>query len=320
MASVAARVEALDEGIRVTFPSAGTAIAENIRDMFSLRVPIITVIIGEGGSAWASKDGATWLRQDLGAEGGASASFIGGGRVSGGGEAAGDVAPGPQSTAGEEVSGNAVTAVADRISGFTGRYVAYWSLIAPFIYSYEVVARYFFNSPTNWAHESMFLMFGMQYLIAGAYAMLTESHVRVDIFYAPLPRKKKAWTDLVTSIFFFIFAFTLLWTSYTFAMDALAVPTGNALVSDWARGEVSFLEVLSGWNVDQWRDPNVRWGEISFNEWEVPLWPMKWVMVLGGLLLVLQGVSKVMKDIDTLRRGVGAERPRGTAEQIREAN
>ena len=44
-------------------------------------------------------------------------------------------------------------------------------------------------------------------------------------------------------------------------------------------------------------------GEISFNEWEVPLWPMKWVMVLGGLLLVLQGVSKVSKDIRAIARG-----------------
>ncbi len=191
----------------------------------------------------------------------------------------------------------------DRLSLFAGEFVSYWAVIAVIVYYYEVLARYVFNSPTSWAHESMYLMFGMQYLIAGAYAMLTESHVRVDIFYAPLPRKKKAWTDLVTSIFFFIFAGVLLWTSWTFAMDALAVPTGNAVVSGWARGNVGFLEMLGSMSADQWTDPRIRWGEISFNEWEVPLWPMKWVMVLGGLLLLLQGVSKVLKDIQTLMRG-----------------
>ena len=191
----------------------------------------------------------------------------------------------------------------DRLSLFAGEFASYWAVIAVIVYYYEVIARYVFNSPTSWAHESMYLMFGMQYLIAGAYAMLTESHVRVDIFYAPLPRKKKAWTDLATSIFFFIFAGTLLWTSWTFAMDALAVPTGNSLVSDWARGELGFLEMLSSMTADQWTNPRIRWGEISFNEWEVPLWPMKWVMVLGGLLLVLQGISKLAKDIRTLRRG-----------------
>lgn len=191
----------------------------------------------------------------------------------------------------------------DRLSLFAGEFVSYWAVIAVFVYYYEVIARYVFNSPTNWAHEAMYLMFGMQYLIAGSYAMLTESHVRVDIFYAPMRRRNKAWVDLATSVFFFIFAGTLLWTSYIFAMDAIAVPSGNALVSDWARGEIGFGTMLGRLYLGQWTDPAIRWGEISFNEWEVPLWPMKWMMVVGGILLLLQGVSKVSKDIRAIARG-----------------
>jgi TRAP-type mannitol/chloroaromatic compound transport system permease small subunit len=143
-------------------------------------------------------------------------------------------------------------------------------------------------------------MFGMQYLIAGSYAMLTESHVRVDIFYAPLSKRRKAIVDLLTSVFFFIFAGTLLVTSWIFAFDAIAVPSGNSLISDWARGEIGFGEVITSWNLAQWTDPNIRWGEISFNEWEVPLWPMKMVMIIGGLLLVLQGISKFAQDLRAL--------------------
>ncbi|MGB8622619.1 MAG: TRAP transporter small permease subunit [Paracoccaceae bacterium] len=191
----------------------------------------------------------------------------------------------------------------DRLSLFCGEFVSYWAVIAVFVYYYEVIARYVFNSPTNWAHEGMYLMFGMQYLIAGAYAMLTESHVRVDVFYAPLPKKRKAWVDLLTSVFFFIFAGTLLVTSWIFAMDAIAVPSGNSIVSDWARGEIGLGQMLSGLSLSEWTDPSIRWGEISFNEWKVPLWPMKWVMVLGGLLLVLQGISKFGKDIREIARG-----------------
>ncbi len=191
----------------------------------------------------------------------------------------------------------------DRLSLTAGEFVSYWAVIAVFVYYFEVISRYVFGSPTNWAHEAMYLMFGMQYLIAGAYAMLTESHVRVDIFYAPLPRRRKAWVDLATSVFFFIFAGTLLVTSWIFAMDAIAVPSGNALVSDWARGEISFGQAVADWNLQQWSDPNIRWGEISFNEWEVPLWPMKWVMVIGGLLLVLQGISKLAQDLRAVVRG-----------------
>lgn len=191
----------------------------------------------------------------------------------------------------------------DRLSLYAGEFVSYWAVIAVFVYYFEVISRYVFNSPTNWAHESMYLMFGMQYLIAGAYAMLTESHVRVDIFYAPLSPRRKAWTDLLTSVFFFIFAGTLLVTSYIFAWDAIAVPSGNSVVSDWARGRIGFGEMLGGLSLRDWTDPAIRWGEISFNEWEVPLWPMKWMMFVGGLMLVLQGVSKLSKDIRAIARG-----------------
>lgn len=156
--------------------------------------------------------------------------------------------------------GPGLSGLLDRVSLWSGEYVAFWSIIAVFVYYYEVVVRYVFNSPTNWAHEGMFLMFGMQYLVAGAYAMLTESHVRVDIFYAKFSARGKAFVDLLTSVFFFIFAGTLLMTGWTFAADAI------------------------GQN------------EVSFTEWAVHYWPVKCVIVLGGALLILQGISKVLKD------------------------
>ena len=191
----------------------------------------------------------------------------------------------------------------DRLALYGGEFVSYWAVIAVFVYYYEVIVRYVFNAPTNWAHEAMYLMFGMQYLIAGSYAMLTESHVKVDIFYAPLKRPQKAWADLATSIFFFIFAGTMLVTCYIFAMDAIAVPTGNSVVSVWARGELGFFQMLGMLTLGDWTDPSIRWGEISFNEWEVPLWPMKWMMVVGAVMLILQGISKLGKDIRAIRRG-----------------
>ncbi|MHA6687263.1 TRAP transporter small permease subunit [Mesorhizobium sp. A556] len=153
------------------------------------------------------------------------------------------------------------TGAIDRLSMLTGEFVSYWAVIAVFVYYYEVMARYVFNSPTIWAHESMFLMFGMQYLICGAYAMLTENHVRVDIFYATWSARRKAIIDLLTSIFFFIFAGVLLVTSWIFAMDATRV------------------------------------SEVSFTEWRIAYWPMKWAMVVGAILLSLQGISKFTQDI-----------------------
>ncbi len=152
------------------------------------------------------------------------------------------------------------TDIIDTFNGWTGEFVCYWSIIAVFVYYYEVLARYVFNSPTNWAHESMFLMFGMQYLISGAYAFREDSHVRVDVVYQLLPERAKVVTDIVTSVFFFIFAGTLLVTGWIFLVDA----------------------------IDVW--------EVSFTEWAVQYWPVKFSIVLGAALILLQGVSKLIKD------------------------
>ena len=153
-----------------------------------------------------------------------------------------------------------LTNVIDAISGWSGEFVCYWSVIAVFVYYYEVLARYVFNSPTNWAHESMFLMFGMQYLLSGAYALREGAHVRVDVLYLRLSVRSKILVDIITSVFFFIFAGTLLVTGWIFMMDS----------------------------VDVW--------EVSFTEWGIQYWPVKISIVLGALLILLQGISKLIKD------------------------
>ena len=113
-----------------------------------------------------------------------------------------------------------------------GRVVAYWAVISVFAYYYEVIARFVFNSPTNWVHESMFLMYGMQYMLAGAYAYREDQHVRVDVIYAQFSPRGKAIADIITSVFFFIFIGTLFWTSYKFAADAVSL--GEFSFTEWA--------------------------------------------------------------------------------------
>lgn len=148
-----------------------------------------------------------------------------------------------------------------------GEFAAYWAVISVFVYYYEVIARFVFNSPTNWVHESMFLMYGMQYMLAGAYAYREDQHVRVDVIYTRFSPRGKAVADIVTSVFFFIFVGVLFWTSWRFAADAI--------------------------NND----------EHSFTEWGVQYWSVKLMMPIGAGLLFLQGISKLMKDVAFLARG-----------------
>ncbi|KZY37030.1 hypothetical protein A3731_15330 [Roseovarius sp. HI0049] len=166
--------------------------------------------------------------------------------------------------------GTGWTGAIDRLSYFCGEFVSYWAVIAVFAYYFEVVARYVFNSPTIWVHEGMFLMFGMQYLIAGAYAAMTDAHVKVDVFYAEWSPLRRAVVDLFTSIFFFIFAGTLLVTGWIFAMDATVV------------------------------------SEVSFSEWTIAYWPFKWAIVVGAVLLILQGIAKLARDIATVHHSLQA--------------
>lgn len=152
----------------------------------------------------------------------------------------------------------------DTLSVRVGEFVAYWGVIAVFVYYYEVIARYVFNSPTNWVHESMFLMFGMSYMLAGAFGYYSDQHVRVDVFYSRWSPRVKAIADIITSVFFFIFIGTMLWTGWIFAWSAY--------------------------------NPG-SFGERSFTEWAVQYWPVKMMIPIGAGLLLLQGISKLIKDI-----------------------
>jgi TRAP-type mannitol/chloroaromatic compound transport system permease small subunit len=151
-----------------------------------------------------------------------------------------------------------------------GEFVAYWAVISVLGYYYEVIARFVFNSPTNWLHESMFLMYGMQYMLAGAYAYQCDQHVRVDVFYVKFSTRGKAIADIITSVFFFIFVIAMMVTSWRFAMDSFN-PGGT--------------------------------GEVSFTEWGVQYWPVKLMMPIGAALLALQGISKLIKDVLIVARG-----------------
>ncbi|MDT8880275.1 TRAP transporter large permease subunit [Halomonas saccharevitans] len=199
-------------------------------------------------------------------------SFRRGGIISGGDTA--EVPAGQEVEVAYQPPGNLFTAIVDRLSGFSGRYVAYWALIAPFIFTYEVLVRYAFNSPTNWAHESMTLMFGMQYLVAGAYALREGGHVRVDILYQRAKPLNRAALDVVTSIFFFIFTIALLVTGWKFFSQS---------VSD------AFFFGSSYAN------------ETSFTEWAIQFYPVKFMLFFGAVLLLLQGIGQLLRDAQSLR-------------------
>jgi len=159
------------------------------------------------------------------------------------------------------VESNGFIRTIDWISEHSGQFVAFWTINAVIFYAFEVIARYIFNKPTIWVHEASFLLFGMQYLIAGAYAYFHGSHVAVDIVYKKFPKRAQFGLDIFTSVITFIFIITLIGTSYGFMMDSFGMR------------------------------------ERTMETWQIAYYPVKAMMFLGGILLTLAVISKLYKDI-----------------------
>jgi TRAP-type mannitol/chloroaromatic compound transport system permease small subunit len=164
------------------------------------------------------------------------------------------------------VSSNKIIRLIDWLSEHSGQFVAFWTINAVVAYAFEVIARYIFNKPTIWVHESSFLLFGMQYLLAGAYAYLHGSHVAVDIVYNKFPKRGQYGLDIFTSVFSFVFFITLMGTSYGFMMDSIGMR------------------------------------ERTMETWQIQYYPVKTMMVVGAILITLALFSKLYKDIKRFNR------------------
>ena len=150
-----------------------------------------------------------------------------------------------------------IDAVNDRV----GNLLSYFLFFFFVLLLMEVILRYFFNSPTVWANELAQMLFGAYAILAGGYILRTGGHVNVDILYSRLSRKQRAVLDIVTSSLFFLFCGMLLVYGGSLAWDSLA----------------RFEHSQSAWNP--------------------PLYPAKLMIPLAALLLILQGLAKLIRDI-----------------------
>lgn len=159
-----------------------------------------------------------------------------------------------------------ITRFIDVLVEFTGQTSAY--LILPLIgmISYEVIARYVFNAPTVWAFELSTFVYGIHFILGLAYAHKHNSHVSIDVFEVKLPRKPRTWLRIITNLTFFLPIIGLL-----------------------AYGTVMYA--ATSWEVR----------ELSWSSWQPKIYPYKTLMAVGFILFFLQGISKLIGDIRSLR-------------------
>lgn len=166
-----------------------------------------------------------------------------------------------------------IMSAVDKVNLFTGHVMVYVLLLAVLVISFEVIMRYLFNKPTNWGHESMTLLFAVLYITLGGFCHYYRGHVRVDILFSILPIRVQAILDVFTSLFFFLYILALTYYCWLFYWSSQTMMGGGTIF---------------GVTVP---------GEMSFTDWGPPLYCVKFMMPLGGLLLLAQGINWFIRDL-----------------------
>jgi len=149
----------------------------------------------------------------------------------------------------------------DGFSDITGKLIAMSMLLLVGIISYEVVMRYGFNAPTVWVYESSFMINGSAFMLGCGYALYKGAHVRTDIFWENFSERTKGIIDMVSYIFLF----------YP-VMITFMVVSFDATMHSYDTGERSQESV-----------------------WRAIMWPFRASIPLAAVMLMIQGVSEVLK-------------------------
>ena len=157
----------------------------------------------------------------------------------------------------------------DRLSMWAGKTFAWCIIILTFGVSYEVFVRYVLRAPTTWAYDISYMMYGALFLMAGAYTVSRNGHVRGDFLYRLWPQRVQAIIDLVLYILF-----------YLPGIGALIYAGIHFSRMSWRFGEVSI-----------------------FSPANIPIFPMKTLIPIAGVLLLLQGISEILRCIECIRDG-----------------
>lgn len=156
----------------------------------------------------------------------------------------------------------------DSISEVVGR-IAGWMFFATVLMcAYEVIMRKVFSSPTFWSFDISYMVGGSAGLMGAAFTMKAKRHVRVDFFYAKMPRKAQLILDICFTVVLFFPLFIL----------------GNVITFKNALESISIME------------------SIQAGLWKPPIWPLKTIIFLSMFLLLLQVVAEFIRTIRELHK------------------
>jgi len=163
-----------------------------------------------------------------------------------------------------------LTHIIDTFTVWTGKGIAWMVLPMIGCLVYEVVARYFFNAPTIWAGDMSTILYGAFFMLGSAYTLQRQQHIRTDFLYANWSTRTKGIVDSILYITcYFPGLGIFMWISWGYA----------------------------------WKSTMLQERIIS-SPWMPMIWPLKLCIPLAVLLLLIQGVSELVKSLYTAKTGI----------------
>ena len=150
--------------------------------------------------------------------------------------------------------------IIDAVSERVGKGISFLVILMVLLLVYEVIMRYAFNSPTVFAHETSLFLYGTTGMLAGAWVLRHDGHVRMDAIYGRLPLRTRAIIDLATAPLFFLLVVVVLWM---------------------------------GWDMAYF---SVKVNEHTQTPWGPPYYPLKLAIPLSAFLMLFQGLAKFIRD------------------------
>jgi TRAP-type mannitol/chloroaromatic compound transport system permease small subunit len=157
----------------------------------------------------------------------------------------------------------------DKVSTFVGRAFSWLIVVLTLFISWEVFSRYALDAPHAWAFDAMIMMYGTLFMMAGAYTLSQNGHVRGDVLYGFFRPRTQATIDLILYIFFFIPGIiALTYAGYYYAADSWAINEHSNITSEGP-----------------------------------PIYPFKTVIPVAGLFVLLQGIVEIVRCVICVKTG-----------------
>jgi len=162
----------------------------------------------------------------------------------------------------------------DKVSTWVGHAFSWLIVVLTLLVTWEVFSRYALGNPHAWAFDAMAMLYGTMFMMAGAYTLAKNGHVRGDVLYGFFQPRTQATIDLILFVVFFIpGVIALTYAGYYYAAES------------WAIDEHS----------------NVTAGG-------PPIYPFKTVIPLAGAILLAQGIVEIVRCIICLKQGYWSSR------------